>query len=352
MPHTSYNPPRPEAVSFARLAGAALGTMCGDALGMPVEGWSAAAIAQAHGRLERMLPGRLPAGHYTDDSQMMVAILESLAAKGRLQPDHLAQRFLARFEPKRGYGGRIFGVMRRIAEGQPWDQVGTDSFGNGGAMRVGVVGAFFADDDQAIGRAALDQCRITHHHPQGLAGAAAMALAVGLAARLGAAGRPHQGAGMVEYLVDMVRPLDEHSASRLARLAALRLDRPGDLRRALTAEFACDVTAAESVPPAIGAFLGSRSAAEAIVLAVSLGGDTDTIGAMAGALAGAYWGVDTLPSSWLEALENQETGRDYVLGLCRRALAAKSTLTKSHWPDTSSGFVQRAASSTGRATDS
>ncbi len=311
-------------VSWERLAGAALGTMCGDALGMPVEGWSAEAIASRHGRLERMLAGRLPAGSYTDDSQMMIAILETLAAKGRLEGPFLAQRFLACFEPWRGYGGRIFGVMERLAAGAAWDAAGTDSFGNGGAMRVGVVGAFYADDDAACREAALAQCRITHQHPQGLAGAAAQALAVGLACRLGAQGRRPEPREFVEHIAAQVEDIDAHTAARLRDLPPLPRGREQAAREALTAAYACDVTAAEAVPPALGAFLAAESAEQAVVLAVSLGGDTDTIGAMAGALAGALWGLAALPAAWVQALENGAKGRDYVLELCRQALAAKT----------------------------
>lgn len=315
------------AVSFERLAGAALGCMCGDALGMPVEGLSAQTIAQTHGRLDRMLPGRLPAGHYTDDSQMMLAILETLAIKGKLDPAHLAGHFAADFEPGRGYGRRIFGVMERIAAHEPWDQVGTDSFGNGGAMRVGVLGAFHADDDKAIVRSALDQCRITHHHPQGLAGAVAQALAVGLAARLGAQAATPGAPDFIEHVANQVRPIDTHTASRLNVLAKMSPANPEQARQMLTAEFACDVTAPESVPPALGAFLWSESCEEAIVLAVSLGGDTDTIGAMTGAIAGSYWGLDCLPSTWIDNLENSPLGRDYALDLCDQAIKAKTSLT-------------------------
>ena len=64
-----------------------------------------------------------------------------------------------------------------------------------------------------------------------------------------------------------------------------------------------------------------------MVLAASLGGDTDTIGAMAGALAGAYWGVDALPAHWLGRLENEPHGKDYVLQLCRHAAVTKTRLT-------------------------
>ena len=314
------------AFCYSRLAGAAIGTMCGDALGMPVEGWSADAIAQRFGRLDAMLPGRLPEGSYTDDSQMMIAILETVAQAGGLDPIHLACRFVAGFEPWRGYGGRIFGVMDRLRQGVAWDQAGTDSFGNGGAMRVGVLGARYPDDEDRLFDAALNQCRITHHHPQGLAGAAAQAMAVGLACRLGSAGQKPLAGDFIAYLAGKTEKIDRHFAERLAAMPALPKGDEAAARQALTLAYACDVTAAEAVPPAVGAFLAADSFEQAVVLAVSLGGDTDTIGAMAGALAGAYWGLEAVPFSWFEALENGERGRDYVLDLCRR-VANQSDLT-------------------------
>lgn len=141
-------PPNPR-LCLSRLAGSALGTMIGDALGMPVEGWSTAEIQARHSRLDVYLPGRLPAGFYTDDAQMMIAILETLAQTGVLDPELLARRFVANFQPWRGYGGRIAGVMQRLAAGQPWQEAGTDSWGNGGAMRVGVLGVALAPESLA-----------------------------------------------------------------------------------------------------------------------------------------------------------------------------------------------------------
>lgn len=309
---------------FERLAGAALGTICGDALGMPVEGFSAQHIQDLYGLLDEMKSGRLPAGHYTDDSQMMLAILETLAQRGCLDPAYLAGRFLANFEPQRGYGGRIHGVMQNLAGGADWDQVGTDSYGNGGAMRVGVVGAFLPEGQEALKQVSLSQCRITHKHPRGLAGAAAQALAVGLACRSGASGQKPPQDESVAYLAAMVQDIDLHLAGRIRampRLAGLSLEQA---RQALTSAYACDVTAAEAVPPALGAFLWADSCRQAIVLAVSLGGDTDTIGAMTGALAGAFWGMASLPQLWLDALENGPMGRDYAISLCKTIADAKT----------------------------
>lgn len=298
--------------------------MCGDALGMPVEGWSAQAIKQRFGRLDSMQPGRLPAGSYTDDSQMMIAILETLAQTGCIDGPLLAKRFVDGFESWRGYGGRIFGVMERLAAGTAWNKAGTDSFGNGGAMRVGVLGAFYADDLDACEQAALDQCRITHHHPQGLAGAVAQALAVSLACQYGAQGNRPEKAIFMEEIARRVDKIDPHTANRLRAMPALHQGDEVGIISALSEAYACDVTAAEAVPPAIGSFIASESAQQAIVVAVGLGGDTDTIGAMSGALAGAYWGLDGLPSGWLQRLENGERGRDKVLKLCHELIIVKS----------------------------
>jgi ADP-ribosylglycohydrolase len=298
--------------------------MCGDALGMPVEGWSAGAIQQRFGRLDTMQPGRLPAGSYTDDSQMMIAILETLAQKGRMDGPALARRFLDNFDPRRGYGGRIFGVMERLAKGAAWDQAGTDSFGNGGAMRVGVVGAFFADDLDACIKAALVQCRITHRHPQGLAGAVSQALAANLACRLGAQGLKPESSRFVMEIANRIESIDRHTANRIRAMPELPYGDESGVIAVLAESYACDVTAAEAVPPALGAFLAAKNAEQAIVIAVNLGGDTDTIGAMAGALAGAYWGLSNLPERWLQVLENGSRGRDYVLELCRSAIQSKT----------------------------
>lgn len=305
---------------YQRLAGAALGAMCGDALGMPVEGMPPEEIARRHGRLERLLPGRLPAGSYTDDFEMTLGILETLAEFGRLDAPYLASRWLANFQAWRGYGGRIAGVMERLRAGDAWNRVGTDSWGNGGAMRVGVLGVFHAEDEEALLAAALEQCRITHCHPRALAGAAAQALAVGLAVRLARRGQPIDRVAFVDHLVSRVTRLDRHTAARLRDMPRLAHDADA-ARKALCSAFARDVSASEAVPPAVGAFLwavDAAGAADAVVMAVSLGGDADTIGAMAGALAGAYWGLEVLPGSWLRNLENGPGGRDDALALCGR----------------------------------
>jgi poly(ADP-ribose) glycohydrolase ARH3 len=86
-------------------------------------------------------------------------------------------------------------------------------------------------------------------------------------------------------------------------------------------QYGLSLKAIESVPAAIGAFVLTNSFREAVVLAVNLGGDTDTIGAMAGAVAGAYYGFDQIPQEWIEPLENGVKGREYTINCVKRIVS-------------------------------
>ena len=315
-----------------RVAGSVLGLLTGDALGMPVEGWDWPEVEARFGWLDRMVPGRLPAGSYTDDGQMAVGLLESLVEAGGFDPALCAARWLANFEPQRGYGGRIKSLMDRLAEGQGWDKVGTNSFGNGAAMRIGPLGVWYGREPdlsrEELIRAAKTSARITHRHPQAVAGAVAQALAVARACSLGLAGRPLDPEPFLTGLVQEISPLDPGSGERLKSLLGLKSGSAKELRRDLAGLFARDVRAVETVYPALAAVLMSGSFSGAVELAVNLGGDTDTLGAMAGAVAGAYYGAGSIPAGWLGTLENGARGRDYVIGLCREAARIRGTVKK------------------------
>ena len=303
-----------------RFAGCCLGLAVGDALGAPVEGWPRQRIAERHGWLEEMVPGRLPSGSYTDDGQMALGLLESLVWERGFNPAACAARWAALYDPARGYGGRIHGIMAALAQGKSWHTVGTDSWGNGAAMRIGPLGGWYFRDPERLIRAALESASITHRHARALAGAVVQALAVGRALSLGLEGKSLEPGGFLPPLIRAAKEIDPETARRLKPL----LDPPPwgreALRARLTSLFACDVRAIEAVGPALGAVLGTGSFQEAVVLAVNLGGDTDTLGAMAGAVAGAYYGLAAIPGPWLEALENGPgQGRDYLLGLAVKA---------------------------------
>ena len=309
-----------EALGYQRLAGAVFGSLCGDALGMPVGGWPPEQIKEVHGRLDSMRPGRLAKGSYTDDSQMMLSVLETLVKHKKIEPQDLARRFAENFEPERGYGGRTYDALNRLRNGADWRSISSDSWANGAAMRVGVVGAFFAGHFDEIKKAALAQCRVTHTHPLAQAGACAQALAVGLACDLGAKGEKPQTDIVTAYLAEQIEDISPEAADRLLALPDTQGLTEEECQDALWAEYEMNLRTMEAVCPALGAFLWADSFKDAVVMAVSLGGDTDTIGAMAGAMAGAYHGLDAIPKAWLDDLEQGPKGFAYFEKLCREAL--------------------------------
>ncbi|MBI1948953.1 MAG: ADP-ribosylglycohydrolase family protein [Deltaproteobacteria bacterium] len=127
---------------------------------------------------------------HTDDTQMGMAVVEVLAAHGRIDTDALAARFAARYrrDPARGYGGGAHRLLAELGAGVPWWQAAPalfdgGSYGNGAAMRAGPIGAYFADDLAGVVAAARDSAAVTHAHDEGKAGAIAVALAAAAVAR-------------------------------------------------------------------------------------------------------------------------------------------------------------------------
>jgi poly(ADP-ribose) glycohydrolase ARH3 len=264
--------------------------------------------------------GRLAASRYTDDTQMLIGVAETLAECGQLDPEHLAQRFVANYAPYRGYGAGTHHVLSALQQGVSWKEAATlafpdGSFGNGAAMRVAPVGLLYHDDLGKLRDAAERSASITHTHPLGMEGAVLQALAVATAVHVP---RTKLDPGtFLNHLRAHVRDDSGEYLQSLMRIASLLTSDPPVSE--VVAALGHDVRAHRSVPAAIYAFLSHpQSFEEAVRFAVRLGGDTDTIGAMTGAIAGAYHGVDGIPKTWMDALENSEKGRDYVRALAER----------------------------------
>jgi poly(ADP-ribose) glycohydrolase ARH3 len=322
-----------------KFEGALLGTMVGDALGAPVEGTDvgrlralldALPLMPAHERdlnvaLLGLITGyKVPSGsaHYTDDTQMTIGVAESLIAARGMDESDMARRFVANFQGHRGYGPGAYGVLMALRGGAPWYEPaarlfgGSGSYGNGAAMRVAPIGLFFQNADIATLREAAERSSIiTHTHLLGREGAVMQAAAVAAALRLDPADTFDP-----EFFVTVVsahlRDDSDIYLEACDKLRRLVEERPPAWKVAL--HLGNDISAPLSVPAALYSFLAHpRSFAEAVRFAVTLGGDTDTIGAMCGAIAGAYHGASAIPPNWLDALENGHKGRDYVRQLAR-----------------------------------
>ncbi|MGH2747423.1 MAG: ADP-ribosylglycohydrolase family protein [Actinomycetota bacterium] len=303
-----------------RFRGCLMGVAVGDALGAPFEGGLAVTpegwrrVAEGDERLR-----------FTDDTHMTFGVAESLLANLGFDGAHMAETFVRDFdaEPWRGYGPGPPQVFDRLKQGAAWDEAGRSlfggrgSFGNGAAMRVAPVGLFFFRDFDEVTDVARRTASITHAHELGMEGAAAQACAVALALRSDA---DIDARRFIDSLLEQVGVPEMTDA--IARVGAV-VDHPSPDVVART--IGNGIEAVEAVPAALAAFLARpESFADAVGFAISLGGDTDTIGSMTGALSGALLGEDAIPRLWRGRVEGAPSMARVADGLFAAVAERKS----------------------------
>lgn len=235
------------------------GAILGDIIGSPYE-FDA-------GEKTKEFPLFLENSVWTDDTVMTIAVADAFLAAGLDAEEETlrnqlvkSMRHYGKLFPKAGYGLRFWRWLHS------WHPKPYNSCGNGSAMRVSSVAWLYHDLD-SVRRAARISSEVTHNHPEGIKGAEATAAAI-LLARTG-----HSKEEIKEYIIrefqyDLSRTCDEI--------------RPGYHHVEI-----CQ----ETVPEAITAFLEGESFEDVIRTAVSLGGDCDTVAAIAGSIAEGFYGV-------------------------------------------------------------
>jgi ADP-ribosylglycohydrolase len=241
----------------------------------------------------------LPPGpwSWTDDTAMAISVVETLALHDRVDVDDLARRFAARYvaDIRRGYGGTAHEILQALARGEPWAKVagevfgGTGSMGNGSAMRVAPLGAYFADDLDRVVEEAARSAAPTHAHPEAAAGAIAIAVAAAVACQEGPQGRDRL---LQEVLA---RTPAGETANRIAEAAALNVSTSISTAVERLGNGSM-VICQDTVPLCI--WLAARHLddyVEALWTTVSALGDRDTTCAIVGGIVASAVGVpDTL----------------------------------------------------------
>lgn len=299
-----------------RCIGCLLGLALGDALGSHFEGQSPDWIARRYETADALLENPPPSPwYYTDDTQMTLGLAETLIEHGRVEHAALCQRFAAHYDPQRGYGRGARVVLEAMQAGEDFDRVARElfpggSYGNGAAMRVAPVGLVFAHDHDLLWEQARRSALPTHVHPLGIEGAQLLALAVAIC-------------------LEERNPRDHRLWDALAArcTTAEFQTRIEEARQASNREeliaLGNGIAAHDSVVTAIACYLlWGESVEETIAEAILLGGDTDTIAAMAGALAGAACGASSISPILLNSLEAGPHGRDYLMQLGRQLASA------------------------------
>ncbi|WP_371612928.1 ADP-ribosylglycohydrolase family protein [Streptomyces clavifer] len=247
----------------------------------------------------------LPPGHWgwTDDTEMASSVVAVLAAHGRIDQDALAQSFARHHDFDRGYGPAVNRMLRLVREGGDWRELssalfqGQGSWGNGSAMRIAPLGAWYADDPEQATHQAEISSYTTHQHREAVVGAMAVAAAASLVAA-------PDGPPTPEALLDGVVALVPRSAVG----AGLRRARDMlDYRDAGTVAAVLGngrrTSAHDTVPFALWSAARSLGDFEqAFWVTAQAGGDVDTTCAIVGGVVAAG-AAGAPPADWLARTE-------------------------------------------------
>jgi len=273
------------------LQGLAVGDAFGESLGD--------APKQSKRVVKRLLPLYRP-WRWTDDTAMATSIVEVLARHGTIDTDDLAASFAARWraDPGRGYGLGAQIILQAVLEGGAWRAEAAKAFdghgsaGNGAAMRAAPIGAYFAPDLDRVRVEALRSAEPTHAHPDGAAGAVAVAVAAALATT-----GDVPPARWLATTIEMTPP--GKTRDRIRRAEQLGLD----FEVQLAAEelgTGCNIRSRDTVPFCLWVAARHADSYEDALWEVTAEiGDRDTLGAIGGIVACCA----TVPFLWIEATE-------------------------------------------------
>jgi ADP-ribosylglycohydrolase len=238
---------------------------------------------------------------WTDDTHMALSIVEVLERFGTIDQDALAQAFARRFaeEPWRGYGGGAVSLLRDLRDGGDWRVLAPalfsgGSYGNGGAMRAAPIGAWFTGEPDRAATEAARSAAVTHAHPEGQAGAIAVAVATALLPRLESAGA-----------AELLEAIAAHVPAGLTKdgiLAARAVPVGETFQAALLLGSGHDISAQDTVPFCL--WIVAHHHADfttALWEAVAVPGDYDTVAAIVGGVLGSL--VEELPANWIARRE-------------------------------------------------
>jgi ADP-ribosyl-[dinitrogen reductase] hydrolase len=258
-----------------------LGLAVGDALGATVEFMTAGEIKAQYGVHRKLIGGgwlRLRPGQVTDDTQMSMCIARSLAGVG-YSPEDIARHFVTWYQSKPPDVGNTCrrGIARFINHGTVHGLPNDGDAGNGAAMRMAPVAVAALADARLLEDITVGQAHITHHH----ALSDAASLLVGRLIQL----------ALIGHAMDRLR---RQADDTVAKFPTFRYSPYHGLSSAYVVD---------TMQTVLHFLFSTCSFEECVVATVNQGGDADTTGAIAGAIAGAYYGLEAIPREWLRKLD-------------------------------------------------
>ena len=292
-----------------RSVGALLGLAVGDALGAPAEGMRRGSYRRITDFMPSPAHGLGP-GEWTDDTAMALCLADSLLACRGLDCHDLMRRFLRWYRlGENACGGRMAGIGQNTrAALEVYESEGSfgangrhpGSIGNGCIMRLAPVAIRYRRNLVDARKAAMLQAGTTHSSTEAVEAAGLMAEMLVAGLRTG----------------DPAAIMDVTYAASAPRVSAIAL---GSYQRRSREEISSNARAVDTLEAALWCLHQAESFEDAVLAAVNLGGDADTIGATTGQLAGAIFGASAIPRRWVDGLHAADRITDLARTLHRAA---------------------------------
>jgi len=296
-----------------KIVGTMMGLAVGDALGVPVEFMDRESIRDKYGVLDKMVGGGSwgqKAGTVSDDTAMALAVAEGIIKDPKNPVPAVGDKFIEWYEGKPFDVGICCSqvINRAMWNGRKWHEAsrwydytsGGRSGGNGGLMRSAFVGAYYGST-RDVRKYAKDICKMTHWNEDAQNDCVLLCLIINALI----------DGGTKEDVEDIIMsfPEDESKRYNLGVIEGypFMVEPKGSSVNSMSCALKCLLT--------------TRSFKDAVVMAVNMGGDADTIGAITGAMAGALYGADAIPKDWKEALDSKVV--DKIINVCSMAAIKK-----------------------------
>lgn len=309
-----------------KFQGCLLGVAIGDTLGHPFEGKLRTKIYSYFDDFESFIQKNKDIFRtYTDDTQLTLHLADALIKGNGFKVEYIIREFINWLDdPPIGPGYGCISSIRKLRYGVPWEQAASNSGGNGTTMRIAPIGLFYCKDPKALKTAAIKSSIITHSHPAASAGAVIIASAIAYLINK----NPEMGFSVdeffnvitnsisnsqdeiwnefVEILSKLKSNLDMPIDSGLIKFSQIGVKSPYFIEEYLGQAFVHPYTIS-TVICSIFIFLKKLSSFKECILELSTaGGDSDTVGAIGGSMAGAYFGLQNIPLDLIKLVKNSK----------------------------------------------
>ena len=309
-----------------KFQGCLLGVAIGDTLGHPFEGKLRSEIYANFNDFNKFIEhNRFMFNTYTDDTQLSLHLAEAIIKGNGFNLKNIIREYLNWLDdPPIGPGYGCISSIRLLKYGIPWQQAASNSGGNGTAMRISPIGMFYCKDLKALKNAAIKSSIITHSHPAASAGAIVIARAIAFLIDKD----PDIGFSTDEFFEDLITSISGSQEEIWDEFIEILNKLKSNLKIPIEAGLIKFSQAGVKSPYFIEQFLGQafvhpytistvvcaififlkklNSFKECIFELATAGGDSDTVGAIGGSLAGAFFGIKNIPVDLIRLAKNNK----------------------------------------------